>query len=68
MVNDKYVKALDFMVNLLIAVLAMMLEERNVTVFHNFLEKRSVKVMQRIFLAIFLIIFGMALEKKMMKT
>ena len=70
MVKDKYAKALDFMVNMKFTDSCVGYDagEKQCCCLKQFLGEEISQRDAKNFLAIFLMIFGMALEKMMMKT
>ena len=70
MVKDKHAKALDFMVNMKFgdSCIGFAAETKQCGCLAQFLGEEISQSDAKIFLAIFVLIFGMALEKMMMKT
>jgi len=70
MVKDKYAKALDFMVNMKFgdSCIGFAAKRKQCGSLAQFLGEEINSSDAKNFLAIFLLIFGMALEKMMMKT
>ena len=70
MVKDKYVKAVDFMVNMKFtdSCIGYDAGEKNCYCLAHFLGEEISQRDAKSFLAIFLRIFGMAMEKMMIKT